>query len=60
MWNNRLSGYEIRSPENLMTEDTQQVGLRCEGEKLAGLFNKNFEPYAAGASPEGKAAAPKV
>ena len=26
--------------------------------KLAGLFNKNFETYAAGASPEVKAAAP--
>jgi len=28
--------------------------------KLAGLFNKNFETYAAGASDEVKAAAPKV
>ncbi len=28
--------------------------------KLAGLFNKNFETYAAGASAEVKAAAPKA
>jgi len=28
--------------------------------KLARLFNQNFETYAAGASPEVKAAAPKV
>jgi hypothetical protein len=48
------------NPRNFMNEETQQVGLRCDGEKLAGLFNKNFETHAAGGSAEVKAAAPKV
>jgi hypothetical protein len=48
------------NPRNFVNEETQQVGLRCDGEKLAGLFNKNFETYAAGGSAEVKAAAPKV
>jgi hypothetical protein len=43
-----------------MNEETQQVGLRCDSEKLAGLFNKNFETHAAGRSAEVKAAGPKV
>ena len=38
----------------------RQGGLRPAAKKLAGLFNKNFETYAAGASAEVKAAAPKA
>jgi phosphoenolpyruvate carboxykinase (ATP) len=37
-----------------------KAGYDATAKKLAGLFNKNFETYAAGASSEVKAAAPKA
>jgi hypothetical protein len=59
-WKGEPSGPMKSSSSNFMNEERQQMGLRCDGEKLSGLFNENFEPYAAGASAEVKAAASNV
>jgi phosphoenolpyruvate carboxykinase (ATP) len=48
---------EILRPRDAWTDKAAYDGT---ARKLAGLFNKNFETYAAGASTEVKAAAPKV
>ena len=48
---------EILIPRNAWTD---KVAYDATAKKLAGLFNKNFETYAAGASAEVKAAAPKA
>ena len=48
---------EILIPRNAWTDKS---AYDATAKKLAGLFNKNFETYAAGASAEVKAAAPKA
>ena len=48
---------EILIPRNAWTD---KVAYDATAKKLAGLFNKNFETYAPGASAEVKAAAPKA
>lgn len=48
---------EILVPRNTWSDKS---AYDATAKKLAGLFNKNFETYAAGASVEVKAAAPKA
>ena len=48
---------EILIPRNTWTD---KAAYDATAKKLAGLFSKNFETYAAGASAEVKAAAPKA
>src|SRR4249919_308793 len=48
---------EILIPRNAWAD---KAAYHATAKKLAGLFNKNFETYAPGASAEVKAAAPKV
>src|SRR3954463_2098460 len=48
---------EILIPRNAWSD---QAAYDATAKKLAGLFNKNFETYAGGASAEVKAAAPKA
>ena len=48
---------EILIPRNAWAD---KAAYDATAKKLAGLFNKNFETYAAGASAEVKAAAPKA
>ena len=48
---------EILVPRNAWADKSD---YEATAKKLAGLFNRNFETYAAGASAEVKAAAPKV
>ena len=48
---------EILVPRNAWSD---KAAYDATAKKLAGLFNKNFETYAGGASAEVKAAAPKA
>ena len=48
---------EILIPRNAWANKTT---YEATAKKLAGLFNKNFETYAAGVSAEVKASAPKA
>jgi phosphoenolpyruvate carboxykinase (ATP) len=48
---------ELLLPRNSWTD---KAAYDAKARKLAGLFNKNFETYAAGANAEVKAAAPKA
>jgi len=48
---------EILVPRNAWAD---KAAYETTAKKLAGLFNKNFETYAGGASAEVKAAAPKA